>query len=123
VREISELLKLATAQANRDEYDAAIASLRMAYALMESETIAWPIETLFRLARYLHLSGRYAEAMDWLNHLHGTVDARFDARERLNKACGLMPWKLPKALRKIEKGIIKEEIAKLERRHLKRSAK
>ncbi len=112
---ISDLLKLATVQAEDKDYDSAIDSLRCAYSLMETVATEWPIRTYFRLARYLHLSGRFAEALDWLKNLHDSVDATCNAREQLYKQWGWMqgrnkPAKISKTLRNNLRRIIKQEI-------------
>lgn len=114
--EISNLLKLATAQAGEKNYDAAIASLKRAYSLMEAVATEWPINTYFRLARYLHLSGKYLEALDWLQRLHDNVDASCDAREALYKEWGWMqgrskPSTISKTLRNNLRRAVKQEIS------------
>lgn len=112
--EISNLLKLATVQAGDKDYQSAIESLRRAYSLMETVSTEWPIRTYFGLARYLHLSGKYHEAIDWLKNLHDNVDSASDAREALYKKWGWMqgnkPAKIPKTLRNNLRRIIKQEI-------------
>ena len=113
--EISNLLKLATVQAGDKDYESAIESLRRAYSLMETVSTEWPIRTYFRLARYLHLSGKYHEAIDWLQNLHDNVDSASDAREALYKEWGWMqgrnkPAKIPKTLRNNLRKIFKQEI-------------
>ena len=112
---IADLLKQATAQAGDKHYEEAIATLRDAYARMETASQEWPIETYFRLGRYLHLSGHYEEAVAWLRQLHDTLDARYDAREQIYKQWGWMqgrgkPAKIPKTVRNAERKIIKREI-------------
>lgn len=122
--EISNLLKLATAQAGDKDYDSAIGSLRRAYSLMETVPTEWPITTYFRLARYLHLSGRYREAIEWLQDLHDNLDSRCNAREALYKEWGWMqgrnkPAKISKTVRNNLRRIIKQEIALYEERQRK----
>lgn len=113
--EISNLLKLAMTQAGDKGYDSAINSLRRAYSLMEKVSTEWPINTYFRLARYLHLSGKYQDAIDWLQGLHDSVDSVCDAREALYKEWGWMqagnkPAKISKTLRNNLRRTIKREI-------------
>lgn len=113
--EISTLLKLATSQANEKDYESAIASLRRAYALMESASTEWPMKTYFRLARYLHLLGDFEGSISWLQQLLNGLDAHCDAREQLYKQWGWMqsggkPATIPKSLRSNMKREIKEEI-------------
>lgn len=122
--EISDLLKLATVHADNKDYDSAISVLRRAYFLMEGEGAEWPIRTFFRLSRYLHLSGRYDEALEWLGNLHDNMDSKCDAKERLYKEWGWTqgngkPMKISKALRNNLRGIIKREIALYKERQLK----
>lgn len=120
---ISDLLKLATVQAEDKDYDSAIDSLRCAYSLMETVATEWPIRTYFRLARYLHLSGRFAEALDWLKNLHDNVDSTCNAREQLYKEWGWMqgrnqPAKISKTLRNNLRRVVKQEIELyMERQH------
>lgn len=114
--EISNLLKLATARAKDKDYDSAISSLRRAYSLMETVSAEWPITTYFRLPRYLHLSGRYPEAIEWLQDLHDKLNSRCDAREALYKEWGWIqgrnkPAKISKIVRNNLRRIIKQEIA------------
>lgn len=130
--EISNLLKCATAQAGDKDYDSAIGSLRRAYSLMETASTEWPINTYFRLARYLHLSGRYPDAIEWLQDLHDKLDLRCDAREVLYKEWGWMqgrnkPAKISKTVRnnirltiKQEIGLYKERQRKIEQKAEKR---
>ncbi|QXP85766.1 tetratricopeptide repeat protein [Methylococcus sp. Mc7] len=122
--EISNLLKLATAQAGDKDYDSAISSLRRAYSLMETVSTEWPITTYFRLARYLHLSDRYPEAIEWLQDLHDNLDSRCDAREALYKEWGWMqgrnkPAKISKTVRNNLRRTIKQEIALYKERQQK----
>lgn len=133
--EISNLLKLATVQAGDKDYDSAIKSLERAYSLMPTVAAEWPIKTYFRLARYLHLSGKYNEALDWLQELHDSVDLRCDAREVLYKEWGWMQSAgrsatISKTLRNTQRKLIKQEITlykerqrKVEERLLKQGAK
>lgn len=125
---ISDLLKQATAQAGNKDYEAAITSLRCAYSLMESVAIEYPITTYFRLARYLHLSGNYAEAVQWLRYLLDSLDARFDAREALYKQWGWMQSRnkyatIPKVVRNNVKRQIKRELEVFAERQRKIEAK
>ena len=121
--EISDLLKQATAQADDKDYDAAVASLRRAYSLMESVATEWPIRTYFRLARYLHLSGNYDAAVQWLRSPLDNLDQRFDAREALYKEWGWMQSKgkyatISKEVRKNVKNVIRNELVVFaERQH------
>jgi len=121
---ISDLLKLATSQANDKDYPSAITSLRRAYALMETASTEWPEKTYFRLARYLHLSGDYEGAISWLQQLLDGFDARCDAREQLYKQWGWMqgggkPATIPKSVRNNVKREIKDEIALFKEREEK----
>lgn len=113
--EISNLLKLATTQAGDKDYDSAINSLQRAYLLMENAPTEWPISTYFRLARYLHLSGKYHEAIDWLQRLHDNVDSACAARESLYNEWGWMqagskPLKISKTVRNNLRRMVKREI-------------
>ncbi len=119
--EIGRLLRHATSQADHKDYEAAIDSLMLAYRLMDEVPTEWPIRTYFRLARYLHLSGKYEQAMQWLHQLHETLDAWYDAREALYKTWGWMqgrnkPASVPKAVRKNLRSLIENEIALYARR-------
>ncbi len=114
-QEISNLLKLATVQAGDKDYNSAIESLTRAYSLMTTVATEWPISTFFRLARYLHLSGRYPEALDWLQNLHDNLDSKCDAREKLYKEWGWMQGgnkaaKIPKKIRNNLRREIEQEI-------------
>lgn len=124
VQEISRLLKLATKLADERHYDAAIENALRAYSLMESVVTQWPIETYFRVARYLHLSERHREAVEWLQMLHGNVDSMCDAREALYRQNGLMmsrdePAKISQELRESMREQINSRIDLYQRRKAK----
>lgn len=115
-KEISDLLKLATAQAGDKDYDSAIQSLKRAYSLMATVSTEWPISAYFRLARYLHLSGKYLDALDWLQQLHDNLDFTCDAREQLYKKQGLMqsgnkPARISKTIRNNLRREVNDEIS------------
>ena len=121
--EIKDLLKRATAESDND-YALAILTLHKAYSLMDFCQTEWPIETYFRLSRYMHLSDRYHEAIDWLQNLHDTVDTKSDEREVLYKKWGIRTnrnrfAKIKKSERNTKRKIIKREIELYQKRQQK----
>jgi hypothetical protein len=81
---ISALLRESTAHKGEKNYEAAIASLREAYGLMEGVSTTWGFKDYFRLPRCLHLAGRFEEAIATLRSLH---DGLSDYEKR-RKAAG-----------------------------------
>lgn len=113
--EISSPLKLATTQAGEKSYGEAVSSLRRAYSLMQFVATEYQIATCFRLARYLHLSGDYEAAIQWLQGLYDSLDDRYNAREALYEHWGWMqsenkPVRTSKTLRNNVKKMFKREI-------------
>ena len=70
----NDLRKRATAEKKRGDIEAAIATLREAYEIMDPHRDRYGIDPFLRLPMYLQAAGRTDEAMDELWHLIETYD-------------------------------------------------
>lgn len=110
---IGALLRQATAHKSGKDYEAAIACLREAYALMQGVHAGWGFQDYFRLPRCLHLAGRYDEA---IAELHALRDGLAD-RERRRKAAGFASS--PPAVQRNIRAMINREIQATQQREQK----